>query len=395
MIIFLSYAKEDSERVGLIYKELKEAGYQPWMDNHDISPGQNWQFEIKNAISICNAAIIVLSSKSVSKTGYVQVELKEFLEQRKRRPERSIYLIPVRLEPCAIPHELSDLHYADLFDSSGWDRVITSLEKAKSEQSLIQEQGEKRGTFTVFTRVIEEQWDGSPGYLARLSYPELRGGATAEACEEINQVFKARCLSTLHGLRANCMNQDPSVWERRKEFGTATYKTIKDYRITFLSNTALSIVDSYLVYTCGAHENFYFTTDNFVLQPTVSELSLGTFFQRHQDYRKVLGLQAREALKRQAWERSLSSETSSEFYANMFVGEGFSKDWLMQGTEFKDNTDVRFTFSQTGVTLYFRPYEVACFAAGNWEVTLPYYDLREILPASGIHELFIPSSQRY
>jgi TIR domain len=74
MIIFLSYAKEDSERVGQIYKELKEAGYQPWMDNQDISPGQEWKFEIQNAISICDAAIIFLSSKSVSKTGYVQVE---------------------------------------------------------------------------------------------------------------------------------------------------------------------------------------------------------------------------------------------------------------------------------------------------------------------------------
>jgi hypothetical protein len=93
MIIFLSYAKEDSVRVGEIYKDLKDAGYQPWMDNSDISPGQDWKFEIQKAISICNAAIIFLSTRSISKTGYLQVELSEFLEQRKRRPEGSIYLI--------------------------------------------------------------------------------------------------------------------------------------------------------------------------------------------------------------------------------------------------------------------------------------------------------------
>src|SRR3981189_3478889 len=63
------------------------------------------------------------------------------------------------------------------------------------------------------------------------------------------------------------------------------------------------------------------------------------------DYRKVLGLQAREALKRQAWERSLSTETSSEFYANIFVADELAKEWLMTGTEFEDNTNVRFTFS--------------------------------------------------
>jgi hypothetical protein len=103
MIIFLSYSKEDTTPVSEIYKELKKAGYQPWMDTHDISPGQNWKFEIQKAISNCNAAVIFLSSKSVSKTGYVQVELTEFLEQRKRRPEGSIYVIPVRLDPCPVP----------------------------------------------------------------------------------------------------------------------------------------------------------------------------------------------------------------------------------------------------------------------------------------------------
>jgi hypothetical protein len=58
MIIFLSYAKEDVQQVDQIYEKLKNAGYQAWMDIHDISPGQNWQFEIRNAISICHAAII-------------------------------------------------------------------------------------------------------------------------------------------------------------------------------------------------------------------------------------------------------------------------------------------------------------------------------------------------
>jgi hypothetical protein len=363
------------------------------MDNSDISPGQDWKFEIQKAISICNAAIIFLSTRSVSKTGYLQVELSEFLEQRKRRPEGSIYLIPVRLDPCPVPTHMSNLHYADLFEPEGWARVIASLEKAKREQSLIREQGETRGKFTVFTKVIEEQWDGLPGYSARLSYPELHDGATALACKEINQVFKARCLSTLHELRSNRADQDPSFWEDKKKYGIANYQNIKDYKITFLSDAALSIVHTFYVYTGGAHGNYYFATDNFALQPTVSQLSLDTFFQRHCDYRRVLGLLSREALKRKAWERSLSRETSpSEFYAKIFDSDEFSKEWLINGTDFKDNTGVDFTFSEAGLTLYFPPYRVACFAAGSWDVTLPYYDLREILRPNGMHQLFIPSA---
>jgi hypothetical protein len=285
---------------------------------------------------------------------------------------------------------MSELHYADLFEADGWDRLIASLESAKREQSLLLEQGQARGTFTVFTRVMEEQWEGLPGYSARLSYPELRGGATAEACQELNQVFRARCLSTLHELRSNRLNQDPSrwehlqntdVWENIKE--VAVYKNVQDYRITFLSESALSIVFTSMVYTGGVHENYRIDADNFALKP-VSELSLVDFFRRGCNYREILGLQSREALKRQAWERSLSSAQ----FANIFDSQT-GKEWLVEGTTFKDK--VVFTFSDEGFTLYFPPYQVAAFAYGSWEVTLPYYDLREILCPNRLHQLLIPN----
>jgi hypothetical protein len=60
------------------------------MDNQDISPGQDWKFAIQSAISTCNAAMIFLSSKSLSKTGYVQVEIAEFLEQFELIVERKL-----------------------------------------------------------------------------------------------------------------------------------------------------------------------------------------------------------------------------------------------------------------------------------------------------------------
>ena len=387
MIIFLSYAKEDSAKVGEIYKNLKLTGYQPWMDKHDILPGQDWQFEIKNAISLCDVAIILLSSKGVSKTGYIQVELSEFLEQLKRRPEGSIYLIPVRLDSCTVPARLANLHYTDLFQADGWDRVFASLEIAEREQSLLREQGETRGRFTVFTRVMEEEWDGLPGYSVRLSYPELRGGATAEACEELNQVFKARCLSILHAFRLNRFSQTSSRWEHlqgtdRRDIlkGVAIHKTIQDYRITFLSDAELSIVFTSMVYTGGAHENFRIITDNFVLQP-VCELQLSTFFKEGCNYREILGLQTREALQKLAWERSLSLEQ----FANLFDSES-GKRWLVEGTTFNDKVD--FTFSGEGLTLYFPPYQVAPFAYGSWEVTLRYYDLREILRPDRLNQMW-------
>jgi uncharacterized protein DUF3298 len=51
----------------------------------------------------------------------------------------------------------------------------------------------------------------------------------------------------------------------------------------------------------------------------------------------------------------------------------------VSGTTFEHGDKVDFTLSEAGLTLYFSPYQVACYALGSWEVTLPYYGLREIL----------------
>ena len=39
--IFLSYAREDAERVENLYQKLSDAGFKPWMDKKDILGGGN------------------------------------------------------------------------------------------------------------------------------------------------------------------------------------------------------------------------------------------------------------------------------------------------------------------------------------------------------------------
>jgi len=151
VIVFLSYAKEDVGRVKQIYADLKAAGHQPWMDTYDLKPGQDWKAALQLAISKCDAALICLSNNSVSKTGYVQVELREFFEQRKRRPEGSIFVIPARLEPCTVPASMADLHYADLFEAGGWDRVVASLSEVRQGSRFLLSK-EKRAAIFRFSQ---------------------------------------------------------------------------------------------------------------------------------------------------------------------------------------------------------------------------------------------------
>jgi len=49
-LVFISYAKEDSDAARRIYNDLRVAGLNPWLDKESLLPGQNWEIEIRKAI---------------------------------------------------------------------------------------------------------------------------------------------------------------------------------------------------------------------------------------------------------------------------------------------------------------------------------------------------------
>jgi hypothetical protein len=46
----ISYAREDSDAAMRLYNGLKNAGLNEWLDKYKIPPGQNWEYEIQDAI---------------------------------------------------------------------------------------------------------------------------------------------------------------------------------------------------------------------------------------------------------------------------------------------------------------------------------------------------------
>jgi hypothetical protein len=48
--IFLSYAREDRQKVESLYQRLSDAGFRPWMDIKNILPGEKWQRSIQHAL---------------------------------------------------------------------------------------------------------------------------------------------------------------------------------------------------------------------------------------------------------------------------------------------------------------------------------------------------------
>ena len=124
--IFLSYARQDEEKVEELYQKLSDAGFKPWMDKKDILPGERWEFSIRGAIRGSDFFLVCLSANS-AKGGWTQREIRNALDIWQEKLEDDIYLIPVRLEDCVAPESLRDFQWVDLFEEDGWTRLLAAL----------------------------------------------------------------------------------------------------------------------------------------------------------------------------------------------------------------------------------------------------------------------------
>ncbi len=125
--VFLCHAKEDREEIRRVHNYLVAVGTDPWLDEEDLLPGQNWQHEIKRQIPKSDLVVAFLSRTSVGKTGYVQRELRMAVEAAEYRPEGTIYVIPARLDDCQLPDSLAKYQGVDLFKPDGLNRLHKSL----------------------------------------------------------------------------------------------------------------------------------------------------------------------------------------------------------------------------------------------------------------------------
>jgi hypothetical protein len=131
--VFLCHASADKPKVHELYRYLKKRGIQPWLDTEDLIPGQTWQTEIPKALNSSDAILICLTKNSVDKEGYVQKEIRFALDKALEMPEGRIFLIPVKLEDCEVPHRLSEYQWVNLFEADGFAKLIKAL-KLRSEQ---------------------------------------------------------------------------------------------------------------------------------------------------------------------------------------------------------------------------------------------------------------------
>jgi hypothetical protein len=126
--VFLCHATADKPQVRELYLRMKEDGFSPWLDEEELLPGEEWQAKIPAAVKASDVVVVCLSSRSVTKEGYVQREIKIAVDIAEEKVPGAIFVIPARLEDgFKVPSILSRWQWVDLFKKSGYSRLKLAL----------------------------------------------------------------------------------------------------------------------------------------------------------------------------------------------------------------------------------------------------------------------------
>ncbi len=149
--VFINYSEFDKSVASELNKKLiKEGWIEPWFFDEKMLAGLEWEVENEKALEASDIVILLLSENSINREGYIQKEIGIALELSERKPPGAIYIIPLRLEECAIPIKLNKWKYINYFPKSSkrkaYNQLLNSLKKKAiqiGDEKLIKKINEK------------------------------------------------------------------------------------------------------------------------------------------------------------------------------------------------------------------------------------------------------------
>jgi hypothetical protein len=109
--VFLSYSSADRQFVRGLRKKLMRDGFDGWVDEIEIKPGEAFWPTIAHALDSNVSRVIAIISKNSVKSPWVQKELNLAMSREAR--DRQTLIIPMLIDSTPLPVTLTDKHYSD------------------------------------------------------------------------------------------------------------------------------------------------------------------------------------------------------------------------------------------------------------------------------------------
>jgi hypothetical protein len=132
--IFFSYSRADGSILALcLAQNLKQKGFDVWIDQEDIKAGAEWDMEIEKALESCDCVLFLETEKSVVSHNVLD-EVYYALEQKKK-------VIPLIYVDSKTPFRLKRLQHIDFTKdyNTGLAQLVSELEGTERELSYVVE----------------------------------------------------------------------------------------------------------------------------------------------------------------------------------------------------------------------------------------------------------------
>lgn len=126
--IFLSHSSYDKSIVVSIAMDLKEKGFNPWIDCFDILPGESIIEKINQGLDDAEFLLLFLSKNSV-RSNWVLKEWETMLWDEIYN--NKIKIIPIKLDDCEVPKILKTKKYIDFSNdyNTGFYEIVNTIKQ--------------------------------------------------------------------------------------------------------------------------------------------------------------------------------------------------------------------------------------------------------------------------
>ena len=187
--VFLCHSSEDKPTVRELYNRLDSEGWiDTWLDEKKLYPGQDWNYEIEQAVEQADIILVCLTKNSVNKEGFIQRELRKILDLADEKPEGTLYIIPVKLEECEPPKRIRRWQYSNYFPESNQNIAY---------QLLLESLKIRATRLGISTSLIQQKQKGKSH--TRSSVPPRSAGVYGAITSETPAAFGAK-VTVLNGV---------------------------------------------------------------------------------------------------------------------------------------------------------------------------------------------------
>lgn len=195
-------------------------------------------------------------------------------------------------------------------------------------------------------------------YTVKARYPQAVGAATDPRLKKLNQELKTFITKEVSRFTTDFQAPDKQMFRGSGSYFDASYG------VEFATHDLVSIEFGISTYFEGAaHGNNNTVVFNYDLN-TDRRLKLADLFKPKSDYLKPI------------------SDYAVKFFMKKLV-ESSDSEWIKNGAGPKEENYQSWNVTSKGLKVTFDPYQVASFADGPQEVTIPYSVLKNVIDPAG------------